>query len=187
MIRQRLLLALIPLLLHVSAASAADWILVPAASQLEFIATYQNQQILGVFRRFDVHVALNPGTPSSNRLDVSVFLESADMNSADINRTIAKPEWFHAARFPSAKFESAEITADGKNHYLAKGTLSLKGMQRKITVPFFWREAGQSASMNGELVLNRADFGIGTGEWAAGDPIGLDVKVRFSVKLGKAG
>lgn len=187
MIRQRLLLALIPMLLHVSAASAADWILVPAASQLEFIATYQNQQIPGVFRRFDVHVALTPGAPSGNRLDVSVFLESADMNSADINHTIVKPEWFHAARFPSAKFESADIVADGENHYLAKGTLSLKGMQRQITVPFFWREAGQSASMNGELVLNRADFGIGTGEWVAGDPIGLKVKVRFSVKLDKAG
>jgi polyisoprenoid-binding protein YceI len=187
MIRKTPLLALIPAFLHVSAAGAADWIMVPAASQLEFVAAYQNQQIPGVFRRFDVHVALAPGAPSVNRLDVSVFLESADMNSADINHTIVKPEWFHAARFPSAKFESAEIVADGKNHYLAKGTLSLKGMQRQITVPFFWREAGQTASMNGELVLNRADFGIGTGEWAAGDPIGLNVKVRFSVKLDKAG
>jgi polyisoprenoid-binding protein YceI len=187
MIRQRLLLALIPVLLHLSAASAADWILVPAASQLEFIATYQNQQIPGVFRRFDVHVVLNPGTAPGNRLEVSVFLESADMNSADINHTIVKPEWFHAARFPSAKFESSEIVADGENHFLAKGTLSLKGMQRKIAVPFSWHETGQSASMNGELILNRADFGIGTGEWAAGAPIGLNVKVRFSVKLDKAG
>ncbi len=187
MIRQRLLLALIPLLLHVSAASAADWILVPAASQLQFVATYQNQQVPGVFRRFDVHLSLDLSTPSSDRLDVSVFLESADMNSADINRTIAKPEWFHAARFPGAKFESTEIITDGENHFLAKGTLSLKGMQRKIVVPFSWRETGPSANMTGELVLNRADFGIGTGEWAAGDPIGLNVKVRFSVKLDKAG
>jgi len=187
MMRQRLLLALIPVVLHVSAATAADWILVPAASQLEFVATFQNQQVAGVFRRFDVHLALSPATPSINRLDVSVFLESADMNSADINHTIVKPEWFHAIRFPSAKFESAEITADGTNHYLAKGTLSLKGVQRKITVPFFWRETGQTARMNGELVLNRVDFGIGAGEWAAGDPIGLNVTVRFTVKLDKAG
>lgn len=187
MIRQRLFLALIPVVLHASAAGAADWVLVPAASQLEFVARYQNQRVPGVFRRFDVHVALNPGTPSSDRLEVSVFLESADMNSADINHTIVMPEWFHAARFPSAKFESADITADGKDHYLAKGTLSLKGVHREVTVPFFWREVGQSASMNGELILNRADFGIGTGAWAAGDPIGLNVKVRFSVKLDKAG
>lgn len=187
MIRQTLRPALLLLLLHISAASAADWILVPAASQLQFVATYQNQQVSGVFRRFDVHLALDPGMPSVNRLDVSVVLESADMNSADINRTIVQPEWFHAARFPSAKFESTEIIADGENHYLAKGTLSLKGAQRKVVVPFSWRESGQSATMTGELVLNRADFGIGTGEWAAANPIGLNVIVRFSVKLGKAG
>ncbi len=183
----RLLLALIPLVLHAPSAGAADWIFAPAASRLEFVATYQNQQVPGVFRRFDVHLALHPGTPAGNRLEVSVFLDSADMNSADINRTIVKPEWFHASRFPSAKFESTEITADGDHHYLAKGTLSLKGMQRRISVPFFWRETGRSASMNGEMVLNRADFGIGSGEWAAASPIGINVTVRFNVKLDSNG
>lgn len=185
--RHRLLLALIPAVLHASSAGAADWRLAPAASRLEFVATYQKQQVPGVFRRFDVHLALHPGSPGVNRLEVSVFLDSVDMNSADINRTIVKPDWFHASRFPSAKFESTEITADGVDHYRAKGTLSLKGMQRRISVPFFWRESGHSASMNGELVLNRADFGIGSGEWAAEYPIGIDVTVRFTVKLDRNG
>lgn len=187
MIRKWTLLALLPAVLHLSSAGAADWTLAPATSRLEFVATYQNQQVPGMFRRFDVRLALDSAAPSLNRLEVSVYLDSADMNSADINHTIVKPEWFHALRFPSARFESVQITADGKDHYLAKGILNLKGVQRKVTVPFSWRESGQSASMNGELVLNRADFGIGDGEWAAPDPIGLNVAVRFSVKLNKAG
>jgi polyisoprenoid-binding protein YceI len=37
--------------------------------------------------------------------------------------------------------------------------------------------------MSGELSLQRTDFNIGTGEWSAGDIIGLEVDVRFEVAL----
>lgn len=185
--RRRLFPALVLALLYASAAAAAEWVPVPTASRLEFVATYQGQQAPGVFRRFDVSLALDPEEPATGRLEVSVFLDSADMNSADINRTIKNPEWFHVARFPQARFESTEITRDGADRYLAKGTLSLKGVQRRIAVPFHWRQSGPTASMQGELVLNRGDFGIGTGQWAKGNPIGLDIIVRFNVKLEKKG
>lgn len=173
--------------LDIAAAGAADWVPVPAASRLEFVATYQGQQVPGMFRHFDVFLAFDPEKPSTGRLEVSVFLDSADMNSADINRTIKNPEWFHVARFPQAHFESTEITKGGADRYFARGTLSLKGVQRRVAVPFFWRQSGQTASMQGELVLNRIDFGIGTGQWAGGNPIGLDVIVRFNVKLERKG
>jgi len=41
--------------------------------------------------------------------------------------------------------------------------------------------------MEGELTVKRGAFGIGTGEWAAIDVIGADVKVKFKVKWRKAG
>jgi len=41
--------------------------------------------------------------------------------------------------------------------------------------------------MEGELTVKRGAFGIGTGEWAATNVIGADVRVKFKVKLHKAG
>jgi len=41
--------------------------------------------------------------------------------------------------------------------------------------------------MEGELTVRRADFGIGTGEWARTDVIGAEVRLRFKVRLRKAG
>jgi len=40
--------------------------------------------------------------------------------------------------------------------------------------------------MAGQLDLDRSAFNIGTGEWATGRTIGLEVKVRFSLNLRKA-
>jgi polyisoprenoid-binding protein YceI len=41
--------------------------------------------------------------------------------------------------------------------------------------------------MDGEFTVKRGDFGIGSGEWATTSVIGADVKVKFSVRLGKGG
>jgi polyisoprenoid-binding protein YceI len=41
--------------------------------------------------------------------------------------------------------------------------------------------------MDGELTVQRKDFNIGTGEWIATNVIGPDVKIKFRVRLRKAG
>jgi polyisoprenoid-binding protein YceI len=41
--------------------------------------------------------------------------------------------------------------------------------------------------MEGELNVERLQFGIGTGEWADGKTIGLGVRVKFNVRLRKEG
>lgn len=162
---------------------AADWQVLPEASRLEFSATYQGLPVPGVFRRFDVSMAFEPDHLAGSRLDVSVMVASADMSSADVNQTIKGPEWFDAGRFPEARFENAVIAQVGAGRYRATGTLTLKGVRREVTVPFSWSVAGDTASMKGQLTLRRTDFNIGTGEWASGGTIGLDVPLSFSLKL----
>jgi polyisoprenoid-binding protein YceI len=169
------------------AARAADWRMDSAGSSLEFVATFEKTPAPGIFRSFDTRLRLDPGKPAENRLDVAVNVTSADMNSADINNGIRGPEWFDFARFPKAEFHSTEIRRTDAKRYLARGTLSLKGVQQPVDVPFVWSDTGDAAIMEGELTLGRLLFGIGTGEWAATNVIGADVKVKFRVRLRKAG
>jgi polyisoprenoid-binding protein YceI len=180
-------LAAVLLLSWAGICAAADWRLTPEASQLEFIATYEGQPVLGAFRRFDVRLAFDPRQPSGSRLEVSVATGSADMNSDDVTQTIKGPEWFDAGRYPEARFTSTDIVQEGPGRYAARGTLSLKGVQRRLTVPITWNESGDTANMRGQLTIRRTDFNIGTGEWASGSMIGLDVVLRFNVKVRKAG
>lgn len=168
-------------------APAAEWTMDRAASRLEFVARYQGQDVPGVFRRFDVRLTFDPAALADSRLVVTVALVSADMDSGDINEAIAGPDWFHTLQFPQARFSSAAISRDAAGHYLASGTLELKGVVRRVSVPFTWHAAGASATMQGDLTLKRTDFGIGTGEWASTDAIGADVRVHFVVAFRRAG
>lgn len=166
-------------------AAAAEWKTLPA-SRLEFTASYQRQPVPGVFPRFDAALAFDPDHPAGSRLDVTIATGAADLFSADINETVKGPEWFDAARFPSARFSSNEIVQEGPGRYVARGTLSLKGVQRKVAVPFTWSASGNGAAMEGRFTLKRTDFNIGSGVWASDDTIGMDVAVKFSLKLQKA-
>ena len=173
------------LLLSATPLFAADWRMDSAASRLEFIATFERNPAPGVFKSFDVRTNFEPEKPAGGKLDVDIQVTSADMSIREVNAAIRGPEWFDFARFPRAEFRSSEIRAAGAGRFVARGMLTLKGVQRPVEVPFAWKDAGGSATLDGELTVPRAAFGIGTGEWAATDVIGPDVKIRFKVALKK--
>ncbi|MEJ8847693.1 YceI family protein [Variovorax rhizosphaerae] len=166
-------------------ACAADWKLEATGSRLDFIASFEGVPAPGVFKEFDVRLSLNPEKPAEGRLDVSIRVASADMASADINKAIAGAEWFDFGKHPQAEFRAMEIRAAQPGRYVARGTLALKGMKQVVEVPFAWNAVGDSATMEGQFVVKRAPFGIGTGEWLATDVIGPDVTVKFRVRLRK--
>ncbi|MDM0023327.1 YceI family protein [Variovorax saccharolyticus] len=164
---------------------ATDWSMDPSGSRLEFIARFETVPAPGVFKDFDVRARFDPQSPADGRLDVLIRVAGADMASADINKAIAGAEWFDVARYPQAEFHATEI-ARAAQRFVARGTLTLKGVQQPVEVPFEWTPAGEGATMVGEFVVKRAPFRIGTGEWAATDVIGPDVVIKFRVRLRKA-
>jgi polyisoprenoid-binding protein YceI len=168
-------------------AQGADWKMDPDGSKLEFIATFEKTAAPGVFREFDARLRFDPDKPAGGNLDVTVKVTSADMNIPDVNKEIRGKDWFDYAGFPQAEFLSTDLRRTEGNRYVARGTLSLKGVKQPVEVPFTWTGSAGGAVMEGELTVKRGAFGIGAGEWAASNVIGADVKVKFRVKLRKAG
>jgi polyisoprenoid-binding protein YceI len=168
-------------------AQATDWKMDAAQSRLQFGVTFEKMAVQGVFRDFDTRLRIDADTPADGRLDVTIVVKSADMASADINAGIAGADWFDFARFPRAEFHATDIRRTAAGRYAARGTLTLKGVQQPVEVPFTWVESGDAARMDGEFVVKRHAFGIGTGEWAATNVIGADVTIKFSVRLRKSG
>ena len=178
-------LLLAGLTLPAGVAQAADWRMEPAGSRLEFAALFEKTTAPGVFREFDTRLRFDPDQPADSRLEVTVKVTSADMNSGDINSAIRGADWFDFVRFPQAEFRATDIrrVEANRNLYVARGTLTLKGMQQAVEVPFTWSPLapaagakGAVANMEGELSLRRGAFGIGAGEWAATNVIGAEVR-----------
>jgi len=162
---------------------AADWRMVPQASRLRFIARYEGSDAPGVFRQFEAVLHFDPAAPGSGRIEVGVETAGADMDSAEINEAIAGPDWLDSKRHPRAQFLSSRIAPDGLHGYVATGMLKLKGRQREMSVPFTWEQHGGRARLHGTAELDRTEFGIGSGDWAADEPIARRVRVELTLDL----
>lgn len=170
-----------------SSASALDWTVNPATSELGFSATFEGSPAPGVLRTFNAAVRFDPDRLADSRIDVTIAVPSADMRSDDINKAIRGPDWFDVARFPTAEFRSTQVRAAGANGYVIVGTLTVKGIAKPIEVPFHWQGEGDTATMNGEVAIDRATFKIGLGEWQSTKVIGAEVKVKFQLHLRRSG
>ncbi len=173
---------LLTLLLICLPGAADEWRSVPTSSQLNYAVDFQGLPIEGQFKHFSVHYS------ATKNLLVTVDIGSADMSDDELNSEIAGADWFDAERFGKAVFSSDTIikNSPSEGEFSAEGTLTLKGISKSVHVPFRWQQDSQqpnSASMMGQLVLQRSDFSIGIGDWSSGEQIGIDVSVSFSVLM----
>jgi len=176
-----LLLTAIPF----AAVDAAEWAMDPGNSLLTFVATYEGQPVTGIFHEFKMDFTFDAQHPEEGKLTVTISTNRSDMHSDDINEAIKGPQWFATEQYPQAKFTSERISQTAPDHFVATGTLSLKGVSRIVQVPFTWNRSDDKAIMAGMLTVLRTDFNIGTGEWSAGRPIGREIEISFRVNLKK--
>ena len=173
------------LVLAAAPVHASTW-LMQDGSTFTFTASFESESLEGRFTRFDVAIDLASQESAHGSLQVTVNLAGADMGDPDMNEAIAAAEWFDVTGFPEAIFESNDIVALAPGSFVAHGELLLKGKRRDVDVPFAWSESGNTATMRGELTLERLDYDIGTGEWASGEQIGNDVILRFDLRFERA-
>lgn len=166
-------------------AQAAEWSMLED-SEFTFEATFEGSTAPGRFGQFDVWLEFDPENPESAQLKVTVSLAGADMGDPDMNTIIADPVWFDVGNFPQAVFESEHIEQTGLGEFVASGILNLKGVSQAVAVPFSWSDAGKRGDMRGQFALQRIDFNVGSGEWATGDAIGIEVQLQFDIRLERA-
>jgi polyisoprenoid-binding protein YceI len=173
------------LALTASPVLAAEWRMLEN-SEFTFEATFEGSAAPGRFAQFDLSLEFDPENPEAARLEVTVSLAGADMGDPDMNTVIADPVWFDVVNFPQAVFASERIEQTGLGEFVASGILNLKGISQAVAVPFSWSDDGTRGDMRGQFALQRIEFNVGSGEWAAGDAIGIEVQLQFDIQLERA-
>ena len=171
-------------LLFVGAAHAqspAPAKLVAAQSEIAFQIKQSGVPVDGKFRRFDAQLALDPKSPQTGSVTVSVDTASATLGFAETDVELPRAPWFNAAKFPRATFESNAISALGGGHFQAKGRFELKGTAHDIVVPVTIAQNGPQSTATGEFVVKRLDYKIGENEWTDVSLVANDVRVRFKL------
>jgi polyisoprenoid-binding protein YceI len=168
------------------AAPAPAWTVDAANSKLGFKGAMNGDAFNGVFRRWSAQIAFDPKNLAGSKAVVSVDVASAATGDADRDQAMPGADWFSAKTQPKATFAAASFKDLGGGRYQAVGNLTLRGVTRPLVLPFTLAISGDTARMNGSVVLNRTAFGIGQGQWKTGDVVATEVTVNVALTAHRA-
>lgn len=147
---------------------------------LDITITQFGTQVTGRFDSWSAAIRFEEGEAGdpTPRGDVRAEVAVGSLTLGSVTTQAMSADFFDAARFPVAVFE-AEIVAT-ESAYAAVGTLTIKGMTVPVSLPFTLDLEGEKALMDGRMILDRRDFGIGL---AMTDPGQLAPEVAVAISL----
>lgn len=159
----------IPLLIALSAAlgcatsPAAE---LGSAPQISFFASNLLMRTHGVFHEWAITEAhVDPDDLANSFVRVEVDLASVDTGIEARDEHLRTADFFDVETYPKARVrvhspEKIGTDEDGDDRYRALFDVDLHGIQKTLPGEFFVR-GGEPTVIEGDLVLDRLDFGIG--------------------------
>lgn len=132
----------------------SDWTVTDGA--LALTITQLGSEVSGNFTDWTADISFDPAT-GTGTTDVNVNIASLSLGS--VSAQALGPDFFDAKTHHTARFK-ATIAPQG-DHFAATGTLTLKGKDHPLILPFTLDITDGTALMAGQVTLNRLDFGIG--------------------------
>lgn len=183
--------------LAASPARAADadaaWTMDPPHSQASFKVRHILAPIMGRFNDIDADVAFNPAALGQAHVNFSVDVASIDTGIAQRDAHLRTKDFFDVERFPEISFVSTSITHNEGSRYDVRGKLTIHGVTREIGIPMQYLGVVDSPMPDQQCTevmglvavtrIDRLEYGVGDGSWAAMGAVGTDVDIIVTMEL----
>jgi polyisoprenoid-binding protein YceI len=163
------------------AASAAPLKTDPAQSSVSATFRQMNVPVEAKFKKFSAQIDYDAQRPDAASARVDIDTGSLDLGEAEMNREVAKKEWFNAAQFPKASFVSTAIRSTAPGKLAVSGKLTIKGKTADVSFPLSQKSQGGKHVFEGQLPIRRLAFNIGEGEWKDTSMVADEVIIKFRV------
>lgn len=167
------------------AASAAPLKTDTAKSAVSATFKQMSVPVEAKFRTFNAQLDYDPAKPEAARAKVDIDTASLDLGDPDMNREVAKKEWFDSAQFPKASFVSSSIKPAGPGKLNVTGKLTIKGRSANVSFPLTVRDNAGKYLFEGALPIRRLAYNIGDGEWKDTSMVADEVVIRFRILAGQ--
>ncbi len=142
---------------------------------------------VGRFNRMEARLVFDPQKPLQTQLTARVFIESIDVNNADLEETLKESSWFNASAYPVATLTSRSVEATTQsNQFIFHGELELRGQKKpvKLLATFHggadnWLTGFYTMGFSATFSLKRSEFGMDDLIPMVGDSVDIEVYAEF--------
>jgi polyisoprenoid-binding protein YceI len=161
-------------------------------------ATFQVRHLLtkvrGHFADFAGTIQFNDEAPEQSSVSLTILSASIDTNTTDRDRHLRSEDFFFVNKHPVITFVSSRITKKGSDEYDVRGTLTIRGVAKEISLPVTflghakdpWGNA--RLGFEAETTINRKEFGLmwnaalETGGFLVGDEVKINLQIQAIVQ-----
>lgn len=106
--------------------------------------------------------------------EIDVASIFTDFKSRDEH--LLKSDFFDVEKYPKIIFKSSEITKNTRSNYILKGTLTIKGIPKKVAVPLEIKQVKKRFVFLANFSLKRTDFNIGGNSFVLSKNVNITMK-----------
>ena len=130
-------------------------------------------------------LVLDADTPANSSISTTLPISALTTGLPDFDKDLKGPDYFDAAQFPTATFQSTKVEATGATTANVTGDLTVHGITKSIVLAVTFNKKAFNPALfktgygfSATAHLNRKDFGLAKLEPFVGDDIDLDIEAE---------
>ena len=159
-------------------------------SEVTFQVRHLLTKVRGRFLEFSGTVLFDRDHPEQSSASLTIDASSIDTGTPDRDTHLRSDDFFAVETYPALTFQSSHVVKTGDDTYDVIGTLTIRGVARKITLPVTYFGTAKDpwgnarAGFEASLTLNRKDFGLTwnaaleTGGFLVGDEVRISLSIQ---------
>jgi polyisoprenoid-binding protein YceI len=161
-----------------------------AHSEATFQVRHLVTKVRGHFSDFSGTIQFNEQVPEESSVSFTIQAASIDTNTADRDAHLRSEDFFFVDKHPAITFVSSNISKKGSEEHAVRGTLTIRGVAKEISLPVTflghakdpWGNA--RLGFEAETTINRKDFGLmwnaalETGGFLVGDEVKISLQIQ---------
>lgn len=172
------------------APEADSWNVDKGHSSVSFSVNHFFSPVVGRFNDFTSALKFDPADLDGSSVSFTVQIASISTQDAKRDKHLQSKSFFNAKQFPQMSFKSSKFEKVDDKNYNVTGKLTIRDITKEVTIPINvlalqqhpMKKALMIAALKTEFKINRNDYGVGTGSWAAATVVGDEVSITVLVE-----
>ena len=168
---------------------APSWNIDTKHSKISFEVNHFFTPVEGFFNEYKGELNFDEADLDGSSVSFTVQVASVKTDSDKRDGHLQSGDFFNAKKYPEMKFTSTSISKTD-NGFVAKGKLTIRDVTKSVEVPFKvlgrgdhpMKKGVEIIALKGGLKIDRNEYGVGSGSWAATAVVGEEVTIKVVIE-----
>ncbi|NNK57277.1 MAG: polyisoprenoid-binding protein [Desulfobulbaceae bacterium] len=175
----------------IASAQAPVWEIDKDHTNFYFRVTHIYSDVIGRFKDYDGSVVFDPMNPEGSKMSFEIEVKSIDTGLRKRDKHLRSEDFLDASEYPLITFTSSSIEKKDDTTLELTGTLTIKDVSKQIRIPLSYAgtmdhplvKNTEVAGFNGEITIDRLEYGVGDGKYYEMRVVDKDVTIVFTTEV----